>query len=69
MNTGVLDMDNNKMDEIMNCHYCEYAMCTDENSEVNCYIDDFAYFDHHIEDSGEAKSCERFEFCDVFPKC
>lgn len=51
------------------CHYCEYACCQDENSPVDCYVEDFAYFSHHVEDSNEAKKCEWFEYCDVFPKC
>jgi len=50
------------------CHYCEFAMCQDDKSDVDCYVEDFAYFDHHVEDSTEAIDCEWFEYCDVFPK-
>lgn len=50
------------------CHYCEYAMCKDAQSPVDCYCDDNVYFDHHVKDSTEAENCEMFEFCDVFPK-
>ena len=59
----------NNVNEIVDCHYCEYAMCSDVNDKVDCYVDDFAYFDHHVEDSGEAKDCSWFRFCDIFPKC
>ena len=55
--------------EIVDCHYCEYAMCHDANGKVDCYVDDFAYFDHHVEDSSEAQNCSWFYFCDTFPKC
>ena len=44
---GISAADNNKKDKTVDCHYCEYAMCSDANSEVDCYVDDFAYFDHH----------------------
>lgn len=53
---------------IRDCHYCEYAMCQDKTSSVDCYVDDLAYFDHHVEDSQEAKKCNWFRFCDIFPK-
>ena len=43
--------------EIVDCHYCGHAMCKDENDKVDCYVDDFEYFDHHIQDSSEAKNC------------
>jgi hypothetical protein len=57
-------MTGNKVD----CHYCEYAMCLDENSSVDCYADDNCYFDHHVTDSKEAESCSCFEYCEVFSK-
>lgn len=44
-------------------------MCRDEKDKVDCYVDDFAYFDHHVEDSSEAQNCNWFYFCDTFPKC
>lgn len=53
-------MDINETGEIIDCHYCEYAMCIDEYNKVDCYVDDFAYFDHHVEDSSEAKECSWF---------
>lgn len=53
----------------IDCHYCEYAMCIDEKSSVDCYCDDNCYFDHHITDSKkEAENCNLFEYCGVFPK-
>lgn len=55
--------------EIVDCHYCGHAMCRDENDKVDCYVDDFVYFDHHVEDSSEAQNCSWFYFCDTFPKC
>lgn len=54
----------NKVD----CHYCDYACCMDENSSVDCYVEDFAYFDHHVEDPKEAENCDWFRYCGVFPK-
>lgn len=59
----------NKENEVVDCHYCGHAMCRDENSKVDCYVDDFEYFDHHVEDSSEAQNCNWFYFCDTFPKC
>lgn len=58
-----------KENEIVDCHYCGHAMCKDENDKVSCYVDDFEYFDHHVEDSSEAQNCSWFYFCDTFPKC
>ena len=56
--------------EIIDCHYCEYGSCLDEKSSVDCYVEDFTYFDHHVKDSKkEAENCGWFEFCDIFPKC
>ena len=52
------------MSEIRDCHYCEYAVCDDANSDVDCYN----YFQHHVRDSKEAEQCDDFEYCDVFPK-
>ena len=49
------------------CHYCEFAMCNDEESDVDCYADG-CYFDHHVEDSKEAEECPWFGYCDIFPK-
>lgn len=55
--------------EIIDCHYCEYGCCEDEESNVDCYVDDFTYFDHRVKNSKkEAENCEWFEFCDIFPK-
>ena len=59
----------NKENEVVDCHYCGHAMCHDANGKVDCYVDDFAYFDHHVEDSSEAQNCSWFNFCDTFPKC
>lgn len=56
-------------EQIRDCHYCDYACCNDENSSVDCYVEDFAYFDHHVEDSKEAENCEWFIYCNIFPKC
>ena len=57
------------MSEIkQDCHYCEFAMCENETSYVDCYVEDNAYFDHHVTDSSEAEQCSMFEYCDVFPK-
>ena len=36
--------------EIIDCHYCEWAMCQDKDSECDCYVEDFGYFSHHVED-------------------
>ena len=56
-------------DVIVDCHYCEYATCSDPNSWCNCNVDDFAYFDHKVKDSKkEAEECDWFEFCGIFPK-
>lgn len=54
--------------EIEDCHYCEYACCSDKESSVDCYVEDFAYFDHHVTDPKEAETCGWFSFCDIFPK-
>lgn len=51
------------------CHYCEYVMCEDKNSTVDCYVEDNCYFDHHVKDGKEAEQCEWFKYCDIFPKC
>lgn len=71
MPTGVniFDLLNDDKNEIVDCHYCGHAMCRDENDKVDCYVDDFGYFDHHVEDSIEAKNCSWFYYCDTFPKC
>lgn len=56
-------------EDIIDCHYCNYAMCQDENAKVDCYVEDNRYFSHHVENSKEeAGNCPWFEFCDVFPK-
>ena len=48
----------------VDCHYCEYATCSDPNSWCNCNVEDFAYFDHKVKDSKkEAEECDWFEFC------
>ena len=54
--------------EIEDCHYCEYACCSDKESSVDCYVEDFAYFDHNVTDPKEAETCGWFSFCDIFPK-
>lgn len=47
--------------EIRDCHYCEYAFCGNAEDEyVDCYVDDYAYFDHHVTDSKEAEECDWF---------
>lgn len=54
---------NNK--EIVDCHYCKYANCEDEKGSVSCYADSY----YCVNDSKEeAKNCNMFTFCDVFPK-
>lgn len=54
---------------IIDCHYCEYAVCDDDKSLVDCYSDDNGYFDHSVKNSRkEAEECNMFEFCSVFPK-
>lgn len=58
-----------KKEIIRDCHYCEYACCDSPDGWCNCYVEDFAYFDHKVKDSKkEAEECEWFEFCDIFPK-
>lgn len=58
-----------KLNEIIDCHYCEYATCTDANSWCNCNVEDGCYFDHEVVDSKkEAEKCASFEYCDIFPK-
>lgn len=42
------------------CHYCEYAMCQDGDSSVDCYVEDNAYFDHRVTDSKEAEKMYLF---------
>ncbi len=55
--------------EIIDCHYCEYAMCQNKDDLCDCYVEDNGYFDHHIENSKvEAENCNWFKFCDIFPK-
>ena len=57
------------MEEIRDCHYCDYGMCANSDSKVDCYVEDFGYFSHHVEDSRkEAEECEWFKYCDSFPK-
>lgn len=56
-------------DKIIDCHYCEYALCSSPTSYVDCYCEDNCYFDHKVIDSNEAKDCWMFEYCDIFPKC
>lgn len=56
--------------EIRDCHYCNYC-CTNspEDEHPDCYIEDYGYFDHHINNSiEEAKNCPYFDYSDVFPK-
>lgn len=54
---------------VIDCHYCEYAICQDPDGACDCYVDDECYFDHHVEDSkAEAESCNNFRFCNIFPK-
>ena len=55
-------------EEIRDCHYCEYASCESAESDVVCYAEDGAYFDHRVKDSKEAKECEMFSYSDGFPK-
>lgn len=56
--------------EIIDCHYCEYASCDSPDGEFcDCYVEDNSYFDHHVKDSKkEAEECPFFEYCDIFPK-
>lgn len=56
------------MSEIRDCHYCEYAVCDDANSDVDCYVEDGNYFHHYVRDNKEAEQCDDFEYCDVLPK-
>jgi len=53
--------------EIIDCHYCEYAWCSDEKSPlIRCCVED----DFEVKDSiKEAGRCSLFKFCDYFPKC
>ena len=45
-------------DVVVDCHYCEYAACENPNSWCDCYVEDFAYFDHKVIDSKkEAEEC------------
>ena len=60
---------NNQELKIVDCHYCENAMCADATGWCDCYNDD-GYFDHTVKDSKlEAEQCPFFSFCDSFPKC
>lgn len=55
--------------EIRDCHYCEYAFCGNAEDEyVDCYVDDYGYFDHHVTDSKEAEECDWFVYNNNFPK-
>ena len=59
-------MKNNE--QIIDCHYCEEATCTDATGWCNCN-GDFGYFDHEVKDSKkEAEECPFFRYCDIFPK-
>lgn len=59
----------NEKNEIIDCHYCECAMCHEKDGYCDCYAQDGGYFDHHVEDSKkEAENCLWFKFCDIFPK-
>lgn len=54
--------------KIVDCHYCENAMCMDSNGWCQCYADE-GFFSHDVKDSKkEAEECEWFEYCDIFPK-
>lgn len=56
-------------DKIIDCHYCEWAACQDAEGWRDCYVEDFGYFSHSVEDSKkEAENCLWYKFCDVFPK-
>jgi len=57
------------MDSVKDCHYCNYACCSDANSDVSCYVEDGGYFSHYVTDSKkEAEECRYFKYCDCFPK-
>lgn len=56
------------MREPRDCHFCNFACCDNQTSNVDCYCEDNAYFDHHVTDSKEAKTCNMFEYCGSFPK-
>lgn len=54
---------------IIDCHYCEYGYCESPDSDCDCFVDDFGYFDHHVKDSKkEAEECRWFKYSGVFPK-
>ena len=56
-------------EQIVDCHYCVHSCCSDKESNVDCYVDDFSYFSHHVVDSKkEAEKCRWFMYCDIFPK-
>lgn len=33
-----------------------------KNDKVDCYVNDFEYFNHHVKDSSEAENCSWFYF-------
>ena len=58
-----------KKEEIIDCHYCEYACCENDTGWCSCYVEDGNYFSHEVKDGKkEAEECSWFEFCDIFPK-
>lgn len=62
-------MNYKKSNKIVDCHYCEYAVCDNAKSDCDCYVDDFSHFDHKVKDSKrEAIECNSFSYCDIFPK-
>ena len=56
-------------DIIVDCHYCEEALCSSPDDDwCDCY-GDFGWFDHKVIDSKkEAENCSLFKYCDIFPK-
>lgn len=54
---------------IIDCHYCDNAVCNSPTDpKCECYCDD-GYYSHHVYDSKtEAEECLWFRFCDIFPK-
>lgn len=63
-------MTTNKEKETIDCRYCNYCYCNSPtDKEADCYVEDEAYFSHHIKDPiKEAEECSFFIYCDSFPK-
>lgn len=60
--------DSKCVNRVLDCHFCKYAMCLGPKTSCDCYTSEYR-FSHRVGDSMvEARACERYTFCDVFPK-